>query len=61
MTDGSDRDTTEQLLGNQNYTLDKAYEEIGHGLTQRLMAYVNAIARTSGNFFTCSFAFLILE
>ena len=25
------------------------------------MAYVNAIARTSGAFFTCSFAFLILE
>ena len=47
--------------GERDYTLDRAYDEIGHGLTQKIMAYVNAIARTSGAFFTCSFAFLILE
>lgn len=53
------------ILSNNNnedkYTLDRVYDEIGDGLTQKIMAYVNAIGRTSGAFFTCSFAFLILK
>ena len=59
----TDSATTPILNSNDegNYTLDKAYDEIGDGLTQKIMAYVNAIGRTSGAFFTCSFAFLILE
>ena len=43
------------------HNLDQVYDEIGHGTTQRILAYVNSIARTSGNFFTTQFAFLILQ
>ena len=42
-------------------TLDIAYEKIGHGRIQRILAYVNAITRNSGMFFSCCFAYLILE
>ena len=42
-------------------TLDTAYERIGHGRIQRILAYVNSISRNSGCFFAYCFAYLILK
>jgi len=43
------------------WTLDSAYEKIGHGCIQRIISYVNAVSRNSGAFFAYCFAYLILE
>ena len=42
-------------------TLDSAFEKIGHGRMQRLVAYVCAVTRVSGQIFAYNFAFLILK
>ena len=42
-------------------TLDSALEKIGHGRMQRLVAYVCAVTRVSGQIFAYNFAFLILK
>ena len=55
-----DRKESESSSYSIIYNLDDVYRDIGHGKTQRILAYVNAVSRTSGNFFNNQFAFLIL-
>ena len=42
-------------------SLDSAYEKIGHGNMQRMIAYVASISRNSGAFFAYCFAYLVLK
>ena len=45
---------------NERYTLDTAYDKVGHGHMQRLIYYVCAVVRNSGCFYNYCFAYLIL-